>query len=321
MRNREADGATHQKLAVFVAVCTYQRNEPLRALLDALLVCQSHSGELVDLGVVVVDDNVDGRALEVVSSYEHAFTLGLRYRQLGSGNISMGRNLGIATALEPGSVPVDWIAMTDDDCIPAPGWITAYANAAGTVGAEVFTGFCSLEAPPSAPRWLTEQPFLDDARILGENLQLCETAATNNSFINAAMLRRPNAPRFLEHLGVIGGEDMVFFGTLHDSGVEMRFVTGATVAGQEPESRTTFSYVMRARYWLGNTETITNIELGRASKGRLALRACRVGLSSLWRPVGRLTQGKSPQFMYAFGSVLRAVGMLLGVVGARIKHH
>ena len=312
---------SQNKLAVLVAVCTYQRNEPLRALFEALLVCQANAKDLVDLGVVIVDDNVDGRALAVASEYEQAFELGVRYRQLGLGNISKGRNLAILTALEDGRVSTDWIAMTDDDCIPVPGWISSYAEAVNTADAQVFTGFCSLEAPPGAPRWLTEQPFLDDARIHGKHLELCETAATNNSFINAAMLRRPNSPRFLEHLGVIGGEDMVFFGTLQDSGVNIRFVAGATVAGQEPASRTTFAYVMKSRFWLGNTETITNIELKRATKARLALRACRVGVSSMMRPFDRLAHRKSPQFMYAFGSVLRAVGMLLGVVGARIKHH
>ncbi len=63
---------------IIVAICTYQRNDPLRTLLSALRDVAAATRERATVGVVVVDDNADQRARTVVDEFQWAFALGCR---------------------------------------------------------------------------------------------------------------------------------------------------------------------------------------------------------------------------------------------------
>lgn len=318
---------------IVVVACTYRRNEPLERLLDSLATISAALADRARIGVVVVDDNPGGDARPVVERAAARFPLGTTYRHLGRGNISLGRNLCLETALDvladdpatpPGGPPgvSDWIAMTDDDCVPEPGWLSAYLDAADAApDTDVFTGPCRITAPPGAPRWLVEQPFLSQADLVGTHLGLMQEAATNNSMMRARMIAERADVRFLERLGVVGGEDMVFFRTLSRRGVRMRFVTDAVVRGIESPDRLTRSYVLRARWWLGNTEAVTNLELGDVTRGRLVLRGSAVIARAVARPFRLLVRRQEPQLFFALGSSLRGAGMIAAATGHRVRHH
>ena len=112
-------GQAVARTSICAAICTYQRNEPMRRLLDSLANASNHVRDQADVGVVVVDDNAYGEAEPTVAQAAReladAFSLGIHYRTSGQQNISMARNVGLETA----SSLADWIAMTDDDCIVA----------------------------------------------------------------------------------------------------------------------------------------------------------------------------------------------------------
>ena len=78
-----------------VVVCTYRRNEPLRQLLERLDEEAARSGELVRLGVAIVDDSPTGEARAVADRYGDRFALGVSYTNTASGNISTARNAAI----------------------------------------------------------------------------------------------------------------------------------------------------------------------------------------------------------------------------------
>jgi succinoglycan biosynthesis protein ExoM len=327
------DGPAPGTARIIVVACTYRRNEPLARLLDALAGISASLVQRARVGVVIVDDNPGGDARDIVEQASPRFPLGTTYRHLGRGNISLGRNLCLETALAvlaadpeapPGGAPgaSDWIAMTDDDCLPGPGWLSAYLDATEAApDTDVFTGPCVITAPPGAPGWLVEQPFLNDADIRGADLELMDLAATNNSLMRALVIASRADVRFLERLGVVGGEDMVFFGTLHRAGVRMRFVTGAVVEGIESPDRATRSYVLRARWWLGNTEGVTNLEMGSVTRTRLILRGLAAIARAAVRPLRMLSRRRSPQLLYALGSSLRGAGMIAAAAGHRVRHH
>src|SRR3954462_12841075 len=97
---------------IAVAICTYNRNEELVVLLNALLASSAHLNNRAAVGVVVIDDSAAGNARNVVERFQDRFELGIKYYISGRQNISIARNLAINTASEM----ADWIAMTDDDC-------------------------------------------------------------------------------------------------------------------------------------------------------------------------------------------------------------
>jgi glycosyltransferase involved in cell wall biosynthesis len=93
---------------VAVAVCTYNRHEPLATLLESLVVNAERLAGRASVGVVVVDDSVDGNARHVVERFAHRFELGLSYRVSGRQNIALARNMALETAIGLAEASVLW---------------------------------------------------------------------------------------------------------------------------------------------------------------------------------------------------------------------
>ena len=92
------------------------------------------------LEVVVVDDgSADVRAVErVVETHE-----GVQLVRLDGRGPAAARNAGIRTAR------ADVVLLTDDDCVPAPGWAAALAAAVGETGMPATYHAVRAAAPPA----------------------------------------------------------------------------------------------------------------------------------------------------------------------------
>jgi succinoglycan biosynthesis protein ExoM len=304
------------KTTIAVAVCTYKRPGPLAKLVESLVVAAAEVSDIARVGLVVVDDDPARSAAAFVESLSGRFELGHHYRVSGSQNISKARNLALDTA----TAIADWVAMTDDDCEVSPLWLRRLIESQQHANADAVTGPLLLRVPPGSPRWLADQPFLLSGEFDFEDGALVPTAATNNSMIRSRWWREQHDVRFDPTLGVVGGEDMVFYRTASRKGLRIVFDHSALVYGNEPKSRATLHYQLRRHYWLGNTECVTNLYVGDASRPRLFARGViRLG-SSLWRPIGRIGRGRPPQWRFTLASALHAVGLLTGALGRRTRH-
>jgi glycosyltransferase involved in cell wall biosynthesis len=101
-----------------VVVPTYQRIEPLDRLLAALAAQHYPAPEFE---VIVVDDGGGAPIQDIVRPYESALNLQL-CAQTNSGPAA-ARNLGAFRARGR------FLAFTDDDCAPEPGWLAALERA------------------------------------------------------------------------------------------------------------------------------------------------------------------------------------------------
>ncbi len=300
---------------IAVAVCTYDRNEPLAALLDALQVNARNLTGRAAVGVAVVDDSSDGDAKPVVERFIGSFELGIHYRISGRQNISLARNLAIETACEL----ADWTAMTDDDCEPAPTWLEALLEAQERTGADAVTGPMVRRVPAGSPAWLTDEPFLEIAVTRREDCAELREAATHNSMISSRWLKEHPAIRFEPTLGVTSGEDMVFYRAAHAAGLRIRYAGRAVVFENEPASRATLAYQLRLFFWLGNQSYITSVHSG-VLPARMILHGFGSLARALMRPVVRVCRAQRPQLRYCLALVLRAVGVLISPFGVRIAH-
>ena len=186
---------------IVVAVCTYHRNEPLRTLLDAVIVAADAVRDDAQIGVVIVDDDAEGKARPVVDGYEGVFPLGIHYRISGKQNISLARNIAIETAAPLG----EWIAMTDDDCEVSEQWFVAFLDLLERTGADAATGCHLRRAPASAPQWLRDHPFLESGPIvIREDGSVPDYGQTNNSIIRSRFLLDRDLGQVLEAAVVIG---------------------------------------------------------------------------------------------------------------------
>lgn len=306
------------RLTVAVAVCTYNRNRELANLLEALIANAKLLDKIAAVGVVVVDDSADGGAREIVESFRYRFALGVEYRVSGQRNISIARNMAIDAASEI----ADWIAMTDDDCEPSVGWLKSLLEIQEKTEADAITGLMVRRAPPGAPRWITDEPFLNIGVEFfpAEDGAVVATAATHNSMVSSRWLKEHPTIRFQPALGVIGGEDMVFYRTACAAGMRICYSHQAIVYENEPPSRMTLRYQLRSFFWHGNSSYVTNVKSG-ISSGRMFVHGLNLLRQAFMRPILRFIRGKPPQLRYCLASVLKSIGMMIGLFGIRIRHH
>jgi glycosyltransferase involved in cell wall biosynthesis len=306
---------TKSRTTIAVAICTYRRNEALKILLEALLVCVERVGKRAAVGVVVVDDTTEGKARTVVEQFEGRFELGITYRISGRQNISLARNLAINTASEVG----DWTAMIDDDCEPVSEWLVAMLDTQQRTGADAVTGTMVRRVPAGSPKWLTTEPFLEYGLHRFDEGAQVPLATTFNTMISSRWLKEHPTIRFQPDLGVTSGEDVVFYDSARAAGLKTHYSEKAYVYENEPPSRATFSYQLRAYFWHGNSTYVTSVRTG-THPLRMFLRGANSMRKALVRPIFRLSRGERPQMRYCLAVALHATGIMIGVCGVRLHH-
>jgi len=300
---------------IAVAICTYNRNEELALLLKGLIASVAHLAGRAIVGVVVVDDSVNGNARQVVERFPSQFELGITYRLSGRQNISMARNIAIETASEIG----DWIAMTDDDCEPTTEWLEALLETQRRTGAGCVTGPMVRRVPSGSPKWLTEEPFLELGLAQADEGAELNIASTFNSMISGQWLKEHPAIRFKPELGIIGGEDMVFYRAAHAAGLRICYSQRASVFENEPKARATLAYQLRAHYWHGNSSYVASVHSG-ATPLHCFLYGLKSFILAFARPIIRVCRGQRLQLRYWLASMMHAIGMIMGPIGIRAEH-
>jgi len=303
--------------SIAVYICTHQRNDPLLKMLNSLEKSAKNVQPEVEVAVVVVDDNPDGRAKPLVESLENNFIRGLHYVKSGSQNISIARNLGIEKAVSL----ADWVGMVDDDQTVTEEWFLALIKTQQENNSDAVTGPVFLRYEESSPKWLSSQPFSEilEAQPRPEGTQV-EVCSTGNSMISSKFLLENDTIRFREDLGVLGGEDMVFYKEATSAGLKAHYSTNAISYGEQPLERSNLKYQLRTSYWMGNTEYLTNVESGSATRFRMILRASKRVLKYVSRPITRAVKFRSPQFRFSLAGIAQTLGILAGVIGMKVKH-
>lgn len=299
---------------VCVCVCTYRRPAALDRLLTRLVEVADDAGGDVRLAAVVVDDDPDLSARTTVGERADDLAGGIEYVTSGAGNIATARNLALVHGCGRGR----WLALTDDDCEPDVSWVRELLAVQARTGADCVTGAC-VDVPPSeAPRWLVDEPFLDDLGQ-GEDGGRIDIGPLKNTLLSATSIEEHRL-RFDEAYGHAGGEDVMFFRSIESAGLDHRHAAHAIVREQVPIERTTLGYQLGRRFWYGNTEAVTSVASGRAGRAHMAGAGAKMAVLALVRPVSRLARGRRPQLRFATSEVLRGVGRVLGATGVRVRH-
>lgn len=303
------------RTSIAVYICTHKRNDELRRLLVSLREAADLAGDRVSVAVVIVDDNPDGRARVVADEVDQQFELGVTYRHSGAENISTARNMGLESA-----IPLaEWVGMLDDDVVVRPDWFVEHMDLQERTGAGATTGPLLLSFPDGPP-WLTDEPFDQIGLHDAHEDELVLECQTGNSMIRSSFLSDNPAIRFEEDLGVVGGEDMVFYHAAIEAGLEARYSRRVAVEEREPPQRSTLRYQLSRARWMGNTEFVTDLRNGRGSRPVLFVRGVKRIVRGVLRPIARVVSGQRPQIRYAMAIVSEGLGILTGVLGLRLAH-
>ncbi|HJT35319.1 MAG TPA: glycosyltransferase family 2 protein, partial [Pirellulales bacterium] len=126
-------------MRISVVVPTYRRHDLLRRCLAALAAQQFEGG---DYEVIVADDAADPATRRLVETEAETANCDMRY-------VPVEKTHGPAAARNAGwrAARSEFIAFTDDDCLPQPGWLAAGVEAL-VGGADAAWGRLEMPLPP-----------------------------------------------------------------------------------------------------------------------------------------------------------------------------
>ncbi|MGD9703659.1 MAG: glycosyltransferase family 2 protein [Acidimicrobiia bacterium] len=311
----QTDGLPDQRARLVVGMCTFRRNDSLRRLLDSIEVAAKRVSGDARVGVVVVDDSPDGEARPVAEEYRERFEDGVHYDNTASGNISRARNRVLSLAIEH----ADWLAMTDDDCVAPEEWLEALLATQRATGADAVTGPRRHTVPAGAPTWIEREGFVEPLPVLEEGI-VPPNGLTSNILLSTSWLRAHEEVRFDEGLGVLGGEDNVFFGAASAAGMNLRYSRDGLILEILEPSRLNLRWILRGEFWMGNSEAVSDLANGIAGHPRLVARGVKAILTSFVELARKLVARQSRWRLF-LGHIARGFGLIAGGFGIQVRHH
>jgi succinoglycan biosynthesis protein ExoM len=218
-----ANAAMHK---VCILICTFNRPELLRKLLQALVP----QAKLHESTVVVVDNGtVPSEA--IVAAFEK--DMNIVYQQLSEPGLVSARNAALRLALlrEP-----EFLAFIDDDEVPEAGWLCGLVEKLEESGADFATGPVVPDFAVPPPRWAKRGEFFEKSG---------ETHCTSNLIVRAASIPADESQWFRPEFNFSGGEDKEFLARLAAGGAVHTVARSATVKESVPASRMKSRYIWR----------------------------------------------------------------------------
>ena len=203
----------------------------------------------VHLRIIVVDNDFEPTAQEIVQKAKASGALSVTYVHAPAANISLARNAGLDAS------DADWVAFIDDDEIVDQDWLMHMVAGVEQTGADAVFGPSVPLYPESAPNWIKEGDFHR------QEVQFRAGRVVTGHTCNA-MLRWQGTPwmadRFDLSLGRTGGEDTQFFAGIFQKGGVFDTIPDAIVRERIPQSRLSFQWLAKRRFRIGQTHSELN---------------------------------------------------------------
>ena len=256
-------------LRILVAAPTYRRPQLLATLLESL--SRLSIPEAAEVRFVIIDNDPEAGAREIVSQWQPAFALPLAYAHEPRPGVSHVRNHALALAAE-----MDLIAFIDDDEFADPGWLSHLVQRYRQTGAAAVFGPVTPVYEDAAPDWIRRWGV--HGRPLKADADMARPGATCNCLIDMAIVRKEDLI-FDPKMTLTGGEDTLFFTRLLDRGHRLTQAKDAMVYEHIPSERATAAWLMRRWYRTGLTDAL--IAGRHLSPARARLRAAFQGFARL----------------------------------------
>jgi glycosyltransferase involved in cell wall biosynthesis len=222
---------------ISVCICTYRRNELLERLLRNMAI-QRTNGRF-EYAVIVVDNDVGGRARETVERLQQELGLRVTYTVEPDRCIAAARNHALRLATG------DFVAIMDDDEFPAVDWLSRLHDGIQTFAADGVLGPVYPVFHGPVPSWLVKSRLCESPVHRTGTLLHWSQTFTNNVLIRRDVFERHGIAFDLRFR--TGGSDQEFFRQAMLLGCRFVAIAEAPVYEVIPPSRWTHKcWVKRA---------------------------------------------------------------------------
>lgn len=171
--------SSRQGTSISVCICTCRRPQWLRQTLESLRQNPA-SSKLIE--IIIVDNDPEGGARDVVASFDFGAGTSLRYYQESARNISLARNRAVKEAAGR------WLAMIDDDEFASEDWLENLMRAAADYDADVVFGPVLPVFEERTPAWIIEGGFFERPRSATGTRVDWHEARTGNALIRRELV-------------------------------------------------------------------------------------------------------------------------------------
>ena len=300
---------------VCVGICTFQRPELLRRLLEGLTNLQTTSagGKLAfTLSAAVVDNDAAGSAHAVVKSFLANGALPISYEIEVERNFARVRNRVVALAKG------DFLAFIDDDEVPTPEWMLNLLATQARFDVDGVLGPVRPYFEVDPPAWITRGKLCErPVHPTGMTLGWTQTR-TGNALLRSGIFRERNL-RF-DPAFAIGGEDVDFFKRAIGTGCRFVWCEEAPAYELVPAARLRKSYFLKRALLQGQISLrYAGTRLTLATRARVAVRSLTaLFLYTSFLPV--LALGGFHRVMKYLIKISHHSGQVLAAAGIRPMH-
>ena len=296
---------------IAVCVCTFQREQLLRACLTSIAKMAIPANAAVHM--VVIDNDPQATSRDFVESLRGRFPLPLHYECEGKRGIPCARNRAIAVVE---ALQADYFVFIDDDELVDSGWLVSLVEYCREKGGQaVIHGAVEPMLPAGTPEHI-RGVYQKKNRPTGERLSTC---ATNNVIVPIRVTRELGL-RFDESNPLAGGTDTIFFTQAVAQGIEIYECREARVKETIPASRATLSWLCRRKYRAGITEAWRKQQGGRSGFSILLSAVLQCVLESIKASLMTLC-GLKLQRNRFWLKACRSAGVAAGVFGAKMDSY
>lgn len=316
LRGQAVPATAQAAVRVAVCVATLKRPLLLGALLESLEGLVFRKRAPVDLFIVVVDNDRDETAREVVDAARDRLPFPVVYTVEPNRGIPHARNCGVRVALREGA---EFVAFIDDDEVASPDWLDELLDVQGRSGADVVSGPSLPRFAPGVESWVVEGGFFTYPRYAtGESIPI---AATNNALVAAHLFRGTEEP-FDPAFGLSGMDDSHFFMRVKMSGARLVWADEARVEEFIPASRARVGWIVKRAFRIGNGYVFCVRALEPPHRWvvpRVAGALARIGYGTLSLPFAAV-RGRAP-LVSALRTISNGAGSLVALAGKRYQEY
>lgn len=248
---------------VAIACITFRRTDGVERLLDSFLALQPPGADWIMSGIVVVDNDPNGSAEDVVSRTAPNATYVIEPEP----GISAARNRAVEVARTLGA---NWIAFADDDETVRAAWVRELCDVASTSDCAAVVGAVEMHFPDGTPTWFQATRVFQSEYVDGE--QTAGYFSTNNCLIRIDPMPVTGTmfdPRF----GLTGGSDWHLGRRIIAVGQRVAYAPKAFADEVVVQSRITLRYAVERLIRYGNTLVLVDRAIAaEAGRSGLAIR-------------------------------------------------
>ena len=248
-------------VSIAICVITCFRPDGLHRLLEGLAAQQFTKNYQPNIQIVVVDNDAEGSARRVCDEFVTKHDMRLDYDIEKQRGIPFARNRAVDMAKNN----VDFVAIIDDDEVPARNWLDELLAAQQEFEADILTGPVAPRFMEPTAHWLHN--FFGSGNLPnGQNLlHNYGYVYTSNLLAKAELFQHL---RFDERFRSSGADDTHLFMQVFEKGYKAVWADKALVTEWLPGSRTNSKWLWKRAYRRGNGFAFCELVQSRTLKTR-----------------------------------------------------